>query len=132
MAVNLAPTFKVGTGLFVKSNSDINDARPSLSIQADGKFISASLSKSGQWDIVRLYSNGSLDSNFGNGGEVLLNVGLIVNNVVSTSIQPDGKIIVAGTSQNQFCVVRLNINGSLDTTFNGNGIAHTPPMIGNW
>ena len=43
----------------------------------------------------------------------------------AVAIQPDGKIVVAGGCKNPtfyyVCIVRLNKNGSLDTTFNGTG-----------
>jgi hypothetical protein len=45
------------------------------------------------------------------------------------ALQTDGKIVVvaqryagAGNGRNNFVVVRLNANGSLDTTFDGDGI----------
>src|SRR5687767_14597677 len=42
------------------------------------------------------------------------------------TVQPDGKIIVAGTTSSNgtdydFAVVRYNANGSLDTTYDGDG-----------
>ncbi len=66
--------------------------------------------------IVRANADGSLDATF--------NPGTGANSVVwTTTIQPDGKIIVCGafsafngTTRNR--ILRLNSNGSLDTTFN--------------
>jgi uncharacterized delta-60 repeat protein len=92
----------------------------SISIQEDGKIIVGGLftifdgvERSG---IVRLNADGSLDTSFG--------IGTGFNGTVrSTSIQTDGKIIVAGgftsfngTTSNR--IARLNIDGSLDDTFN--------------
>jgi uncharacterized delta-60 repeat protein len=40
------------------------------------------------------------------------------------TLQPDGKILVAGYSRNlsyEFALVRYNADGSLDTTFGGDG-----------
>ena len=43
----------------------------------------------------------------------------------SVTVQPDGKIVVAGTSNSggnyDFAVVRYHANGTLDTSFNGTG-----------
>src|SRR3954454_21029823 len=46
-------------------------------------------------------------------------------------LQPDGKVIAAGGSGDAFVVARYNINGSLDATFDGDGIVETRfPLIG--
>jgi uncharacterized delta-60 repeat protein len=41
--------------------------------------------------------------------------------VYGAALQPDGKIVLAGDSDLRVAVVRLNPNGSLDTTFSGDG-----------
>lgn len=43
----------------------------------------------------------------------------------SVAVQPDGKIVVGGTSNFKFAVVRYDQNGNLDTSFNTTGIAVT-------
>lgn len=71
---------------------------------------------------------GSLDATFGNGGRVVASPnGIPAKGLV---IQPDGKIVVAGatlngSSQRQFNVMRYHPNGTLDTSFDGDGIAVT-------
>jgi uncharacterized delta-60 repeat protein len=40
----------------------------------------------------------------------------------SVALQPDGKIVVAGTSGNSLALVRYNPNGSLDTSFGTGGL----------
>ena len=86
----------------------------SIVIQPDGKIIVAADNR-----ISRLNSNGSNDSTFSMGaapdGELW-----------STALQPDGKVIVAGafTTYNGVAhggIVRVNANGSLDTSFGGSG-----------
>ena len=91
------------------------------SIQSDGKIIVggsfASLNGSTRNRLVRLNSDGTVDTTFST------NLGTGFNNTVSTvAIQSDGKIIVGGdftslnsTSRNK--LVRLNSNGTVDTTF---------------
>jgi uncharacterized delta-60 repeat protein len=67
---------------------------------------------------------GDLDSSFGQDGRIALDSSgnEIANGV---AIQPDGKIVVVGhTSVNKDVVVyRLNSDGSLDSTFDGDGAA---------
>jgi hypothetical protein len=40
----------------------------------------------------------------------------------SVAIQPDGKIVVAGTSAGEYGIVRYNTDGTLDKIFGSNGI----------
>lgn len=42
--------------------------------------------------------------------------------IYSTSIQADGKILATGTDFSQFTVGRFNVDGTLDSTFNEDGI----------
>ena len=104
-------TFDAGLG----ANNSINK----VLIQPDGKILVGGTFTSFNGlelrGIVRLNINGSLDENF--------NIGVGANNSVSSiEVQPDGKIIVVGdfTSFNGVnCnrVVRLNSDGSVDTSF---------------
>src|SRR5689334_8527628 len=65
-----------------------------------------------------LLSAGDLDSTFGSAGKVIGPAGSAADVVV----QSDSKIIAAeGTT-----LVRYNANGSLDTTFDSDGIATSP------
>jgi len=72
---------------------------------------------------------GQLDKTFGNGGIFLAqNAGLNDSSATSVAIQSDGKIVVAGQAMSprdgpQPAVVRLNPNGSLDTSFGKSGLA---------
>lgn len=74
---------------------------------------------------------GSLDPTFGNKGVATAPMG-----AKAIAIQSDGKIVVAGAgvSNSQFfdTLLRLNTDGSLDTTFGSGGIAYlTPPGAGS-
>jgi len=76
--------------------------------------------------LVRLRADGSLDTGFGNAGKVSIDVTGNVDESKHLLVQPDGKIIVVGYSvntatdgSNDFSIIRLNSDGSLDTTFNG-------------
>ena len=64
---------------------------------------------------------GVLDQTFGVGGKVVTNFNGQQLSGQAVLLQPDGKIVVAGTaSNNQFAVMRYLSNGSLDSMF-GNG-----------
>ena len=75
--------------------------------------------------LVRLTSTGAMDSTFG-GGDGLINLPLARHAVSSMAILPDGKILIGGstgdpTNGSDFFVLRLNADGSQDTTFGTNG-----------
>ena len=73
---------------------------------------------------------GSLDLSFDTDGKVTTALGNSQEYGFYTTIQPDGKILVAGYSNNasnkDFAVVRYNTNGSLDTSFDTDGKVTTP------
>lgn len=101
-----------------------------IAIQHDGKILvvgnTAPLStlQTYQSFILRYNSDGSLDGGFGNAGKVTVNE---LGRVTALVLQPDNKIIIAGTSAaaSDFAVARYNPNGSLDTSFGNNGITTT-------
>lgn len=78
---------------------------------------------------VSVQAAGDLDPLFGNGGKVITDLGNaeFANSVV---IQPDGKIIAGGSTvtfvpqviPEDFLLIRYNPNGTLDPTFDGDGI----------
>jgi uncharacterized delta-60 repeat protein len=105
-----------------------NDAAYSVAIQSDGKIIAAGYADLGGqvvFAIIRLNSNGSLDTTFDSDGKVSTSFGSFYDAATSVVIQNDGKIITAGISLNggmyNFAIARYNTNGSLDTTFDTDG-----------
>ena len=68
---------------------------------------------------------GALDPSFGQGGKVTTTIGLGYEGAKALAVQPDGKIVVVGYSSsgsnNDFALARYNPNGSLDTSFSGDG-----------
>jgi len=74
--------------------------------------------------VVMAASGGELDPTFG-GGYVTTAIGTVNDTANSVAVQADGRIVVAGTSNNgtdnDFAVVRYNIDGTLDTTFGTGG-----------
>lgn len=100
-------------------------------VQADGKILvagHAGTNATFQMTVVRYNTDGSLDSSFGNDGSVRFPVGPLKSFVTDLVQQPDGKILVGGRTwddiSGNFALVRLNEDGSFDTTFGTNGISH--------
>ena len=106
-----------------------DDQANAAAIQADGKIVTAGSRFNGtgfDFAVVRYNSNGSPDTSFDTDGIVISAIGAnsSANAIV---IQSDGKIIVAGSANNDFAVVRYNSNGSPDSSFgsSNNGIVIT-------
>lgn len=154
-----------GTGLVTTSlqsgTSYLNLHPEGLAIQSDLKTVAVGLdmTSTGHSDstfIARYNVNGSLDTTFGNGGEVNLATSSYPDtsgmygrqHAAAVAIQADGKIVVetnttmftqvqtsSGTTytatSSDLLVIRLNPNGSLDTTFGNGGEADLHLAQGN-
>lgn len=111
------------------------DECTALALQSDGKIVVAGSSTNytvGGYDfaIARLNANGALDTTFGGHatGKTTLGFDLALagNNddkAQSMAIQPDGRIVLAGSASNDavFASVRLLPDGTPDTSFNLTG-----------
>lgn len=134
-AGNPDPSFGVN-GIVVHELTPQDDLLQAMDIQPDGKIvISGTLSTTVGFDIyntpmlMRLNSNGSVDSTFGvNGIKEFTAVG-IDNELTSCIVQDDGKIVASGHYQKAFTgatdfdvyVVRTDSNGVADAGFGNNG-----------
>lgn len=114
------------------TNFGDNDNAFTLAIQGDGKIVMAGLSvgPNNNFGMVRYNINGSPDSSFNGTGKQTTNLGSDFETGNSIlAIQTNGKIVVAGYTQNgnnsDFAVARFNSNGSIDNTFNNDGILTT-------
>lgn len=68
------------------------------------------------------------DSLFGTNGKTTTQMGNGNSFILDTALQYDGKIVVVGAvalNGSQFAIARYNKNGTLDTTFDGDGIVYT-------
>ncbi len=73
--------------------------------------------------LTRFNTDGSLDTTFGVGVKVETDFGDTSENVTSIAIQTDGKIVAVGTRSNySFAMARYNTDGTLDTTFDVDGM----------
>ncbi|MEZ4103575.1 MAG: delta-60 repeat domain-containing protein [Candidatus Paceibacterota bacterium] len=106
-------TLNIGTGF--------NATTWGIGLQSDGKIVVSgqfsSFNGTARATVARVNSDGSIDSGFDVG------TGPTVSYPVNVKFQPDGKIILVGhfTGFNGYSrdgIVRLNSDGSVDTTFN--------------
>src|SRR5262249_47554628 len=128
-----------GTGIETLSSS-ISTVTNAVAIQPDGKIVAVGYvptSGVGSISVVRMNSNGILDTSFNRTGAVNLKAGAGAIGY-AVALQPDGKILVGGkavvkqfSSDVEYIVARLNADGSLDKTFGNNrGLWLSNPTTG--
>lgn len=117
---------------FLSLNGQLSQAQAIVS-QPDGKVLFAggcrgiSVQKTA-FCVMRLHGNGQADTSFGSTGLTVTHVtpGFGSDIPQAMLLQPDGKVVVAGTCNSDtggydFCVVRYLANGTLDTAFGNAG-----------
>ena len=107
-----------------KVTTDIgtNSQDQSYSVALQGEKIVVAGSSENDFAVVRYNTNGTLDNDFSGDGKVTTDIGSNSNDDLrSVALQSDSKIIVSGTTNNDFSVVRYNSDGTLDTNFSGDG-----------
>lgn len=97
-----------------------------LSALLSGVALRSTPARAAPRELAAQNAAGDLDPSFGNGGKVVTDFSGNDDGASSVAIQPDGKIIVAGTSTAQggtpdFALARYNVDGSLDAGFGSNG-----------
>ncbi|MER5417886.1 hypothetical protein [Streptomyces virginiae] len=130
-AGDLDPTFG-GDGIVTTAIDGFRSAN-AISIQADGKIVTAGVAgSSNDTGVARFNTDGTLDTTFGGDGVVRVDAGgYDLANAVA--VQPDGKIIVAGIANlTDMSLLRFNANGTLDTSFGGDGIVTTDVSGVDW
>jgi len=138
----LDPRFGNGGKVITQVGARGDSAR-AVAVQADGKIVVAGWTDASGIDanflVLRYRTDGTLDPGFADGGRFILPIGAGngTDRAYALAIQDDGKIIAAGTTLTStsttgqdFALVRLNTDGSLDRSF-GNGGTVITPMTAN-
>ncbi|HEU4688354.1 MAG TPA: Calx-beta domain-containing protein, partial [Vicinamibacterales bacterium] len=110
-------------GAVILDNSRVSDG---VAIQSDGRIIlvgdtDGASANAPRFATMRLNTNGTPDDSFGTGGIAVTDITTRGDTARSVALQADGKIVVAGSSNNQvnpnFAAVRYNTNGTPDASF---------------
>ena len=126
---SLDPNFD-GDGKVTTDFQGDDDMISAIAIQPNGKIVVAgsAVTTAGGIDfaLARYNPDGSLDTNFSGNGKRATDFFGDIDQVMGLVIQPDGKIVAAGytttgTGDLNFALARYNSNGTLDTTFDGDG-----------
>jgi uncharacterized delta-60 repeat protein len=92
---SLDQTFGNGGKVIV---SNFGSSAHAVALQPDGKVLLAGMSNY-QFILLRYHTNGQLDTDFGNGGQVLTQFFGNVDGANAMALQPDGGILAAGSAQ---------------------------------
>jgi uncharacterized delta-60 repeat protein len=114
-----------GDGKQTTSFGEFGGAASGVAIQANGRIVVVGETGPG-FALARYNSNGSLDTSFSGDGRQTTGFGSVGADATDVAIQDDGKIVAVGTafepmSSSNFVLARYNPNGTLDTSFSGDG-----------
>ncbi len=134
-SAGLLDTASFGSGLGYVTTA-IGDAATAfdVAIQSDGKIVVAGTAATGPstyFAVARYQTNGQLDTTFNSTGIVTSTLGTGVNDAAhAIVIDTNNKLLVAGSVDRDFAVVRYTSTGALDTSFGSGGLA-TADFIGS-
>lgn len=136
---DLDPAF--GTSGIIMTALEGSAEAQDIVVQSDGKILVAgsmlTTNNNIYFVLVRYNADGFLDTTFSDDGIVVTPINGTYDYGESVAVQSDGKILVAGDSFNassfayEFALARYNTNGTLDTSFSGDGLV-TTPIDGKW
>jgi uncharacterized delta-60 repeat protein len=122
----LDPGFS-GDGL-VANRIETTAAGTSLALLSGGKILAAGGTQTAagaRFALTQYLANGAPDTSFGTNGVVTTAFGTIYDQAYGLAVQPDGKIVLAGYSndgaKNNFALARYGSSGALDPTFGVGG-----------
>jgi uncharacterized delta-60 repeat protein len=105
------------------------DDGAALALAPDGKIVVAGTVFNGArfvFGVARFNSDGTPDNSFDNDAKQLIEFGVSPpHEGIAVVVQPDLKVVVAGSFNSNFALVRLNENGSVDGTFGLSGKTQT-------
>lgn len=123
----LDPTF--GTGGVVRADAGRSDVLRDITLQADGRIVGTGWAydeTSTDLLMARFTSDGAPDPTFSGDGHLILPTGAGFSGGEAVRVQPDGKIVVGGYtnngSTNGFTVWRFNADGTPDNGFGTAGV----------
>ena len=114
------------TARFTPFAPNLSDRPSDFALQADGKIVAAGFANAEDVAVARWNADGTLDNTFGKAGKVQISFGSADVTAWTVTIQPDGKVLVGGRviiNYSDVLLVRLNTDGTLDTTFDNDGYA---------
>ena len=114
-----------GDGIARTNFTPRGDFAWAIAVQADGKIVAAGASGGGRhFALARYSTDGRLDTTFGGDGRVVTPMTTADDIIHAVEFQADQRIVVAGQvggKGGRYGLARYNTDGSLDTSFGGDG-----------
>jgi uncharacterized delta-60 repeat protein len=126
LAGQLDNTFASG-GIFLASNAGIRDSvATAVAIDSKGRIVVAGQTEGEQVSVLRLNSNGTLDTAFGDHGVASVNFFVAGDIATCLVLQSDGKIVIGVSFADEpaLLLLRFDENGTFDTSFGNGGLAN--------
>lgn len=126
--------FGTGGG-FIMELSGGHDVVNAVALQGDGKVLLAGHAAPDNFTLLRLNTDGTLDTDFGMDGKFQHKFGAF-ESAIGVAVQSSGKIVLGGAGlvkgvNREFAVVRCLKDGTLDPSF-GNGGTSTTAISGHY
>ncbi len=107
------------------------DTATGVALQGDGKIVVVGRGDARDFALARYNPDGSLDTSFSGDGKQTTDFFGGIDEATGVALQGDGKMVVVGRARRRdFALARYNPNGSLDTSFSGDG-KQTTDFFGN-
>jgi uncharacterized delta-60 repeat protein len=121
-----APDAGFGSGGIVKTDiSGRGDQANAVAVQPDGRIVVAGFATDdvidGDFALARYNPDGTLDTTFGGDGIVITDFGTHDDAARALALQPDGRIIAAGSAGEKVALARYLADGRLDPSFGNAG-----------
>ena len=131
---SLDPTFDGDGMVSTEVGTGSDEFASSIAIQPDGKILIGGRAYNGSdtdLALLRFDSAGNLDPGFDVDGKVITDFGVGSERGGFVALQPDGKIVLGGYSEDRFLVARYSNTGALDPSFDLDGKTSTayPGML---
>ena len=134
---SLDATFNGTSGKLLTAVVGVNDYGRALALQPDGKILLAGGCQATVANgsalgfcMMRWAADGSPDNTFGTNAKVITPGGLRNETAFAVAVQPDQKIVLAGSCTTavfgfvrEICIRRYQSSGAIDTTFGTSGLA---------
>jgi uncharacterized delta-60 repeat protein len=107
-----------------RTDFGLDDGARAVALQGDGKIVAVGFTASaplGNFALARYNPSGTLDTSFSGDGRQTTDFGGFDEGATGVAIQANGRIVVVGSDGDNFALARYNPNGSLDTSFSGDG-----------
>lgn len=134
--LHLDPTFGQGGMVITDVGKGGEDNATAYAVLPDGSIMLGGTGNkindylSQDFALARLTPDFQPDRGFGRNGRQMTTVSSALDAAYAMAIQSDQKIVQVGTDGSNFALLRYNPNGSLDTSFDGNGIQTTSISAG--